>query len=175
MKDLNDKVVDIIFKETGVDIRKNSRLRHVVEYRNMYFYIMRKLDPKMPLRCIGETVGKNHATVLHGIKMYQIFERYNSVLEKIKNRIFDAFFIKDEHDLDKYVEESQVKYLKGVIKDLEYKLEKKIETSDVKKYDFSIINDLNELLLEHRDRPSYDVLVMKLEAFRDLNLKMVVQ
>jgi hypothetical protein len=121
-----------------------------------------------------ETVGKNHATVLHGIKMYQIFERYNSVLEKIKNRIFDAFFIKDEHDLDKYVEESQVKYLKGVIKDLEYKLEKKIETSDVKKYDFSIINDLNELLLEHRDRPSYDVLVMKLEAFRDLNLKMVV-
>jgi hypothetical protein len=73
------------------------------------------------------------------------------------------------------VKDSQIKYLKEVIDRLEAKLEQKIETSDVKKYDFSIINDLNELLLDHRERPSYDVLVMKLEAFRDLNLKMVVQ
>jgi FtsZ-binding cell division protein ZapB len=73
------------------------------------------------------------------------------------------------------VKDSQIKYLKEVIDRLEAKLEQKIETIDVKKYDFSIINDLNELLLDHRERPSYDVLVMKLEAFRDLNLKMVVQ
>ena len=174
MKDLNNKVIDIIFKESGIDVKKKCRLREFVEYRNMYFYIMRRLDPKMPLRCIGETVGKNHATVLHGIKMYPIFERYNPLLAKVKDRIFEAFFIKDEHELDKYVEESQVKYLKDVISNLEDRLQKKIETSDVKKYDFSIINDLNELLLEHRDRPSYDVLVMKLEAFVNLNSKMVV-
>tara|TARA_R110000868_G_scaffold54268_3_gene169913 strand:- start:2401 stop:2928 length:528 start_codon:yes stop_codon:yes gene_type:complete len=174
MKDLNDKVVDIIFKESGVDIRKKSRLRHVVEYRDMYFYIMRRLDPKMPLRCIGETVDKNHATVLHGIKMYSVFERYNPSLARVKNRIFDAFFINDEHELDKDVEESQVKYLKSVISNLEDRLEKKIETSDVKNYDFKIVNQINELLLEHRDRPSYDVLVMKLEAFLNLNSKIVV-
>lgn len=174
MKDLNNKVIDVIFKESGVDVRTKSRIRHVIEYRNMYFYIMKKLDPKMPLRCIGETVGKNHATVLHGMKMYQIFERYNPLLPKVKNRVFDAFFINDEHEVDKYIEESQVKYLKEVISNLEDRLQKKIETSDVKKYDFSIINDLNKLLLEHRDRPSYDVLVMKLEAFVNLNSKMVV-
>jgi hypothetical protein len=174
MKDLNNKVIDIIFKESGIDVRRKSRIRQVIEYRDMYFYIMKKLDPKMPLRCIGDTVDKNHATVLHGIKMYPIFERYNPLLARVKDRIFDAFFIKDEHDLDKDVEESQVKYLKEVISNLEDRLQKKIETSDVKKYDFSIINDLNELLLEHRDRPSYDVLVMKLEAFVNLNSKMVV-
>ncbi len=46
MKDLNNKVIDIIFKESGIDVRKKSRLRQVVEYRNMYFYIMKKLDPE---------------------------------------------------------------------------------------------------------------------------------
>lgn len=174
MKDLNNKVIDIIFKESGVDVRKKCRLREFVEYRNMYFYVMRKLDPKMPLRCIGETVNKNHATVLHGIRMYQIFERYNPLLAKVKDRIFDTFFVKEEHELDKYVEESQVKYLKEVISNLEDRLEKTKESNCVKKYDFSIINDLNELLLKHKDRPSYDVLVMKLEAFVNLNSKMVV-
>jgi hypothetical protein len=174
MKDLNNKVIDVIFKESGVDVRKKSRLRQVVEYRNMYFYIMKKLDPKMPLRCIGDTVDKNHATVLHGIKMYSIFERYNTSLARVKDRIFDMFFVKDEHELDKDVEESQVKYLKEVITKLEDRLEKKIETSDVKNYDFKIVNQINELLLEHRDRPSYDVLVMKLEAFVNLNSKIVV-
>lgn len=174
MKDLNNKVVDIIFKESGIDVRKKSRLREVVEYRDMYFYIMRMLDAKMPLRCIGETVDKNHATVLHGIKMYPGFERYNTSLARVKDRILDAFFINDEHELDRDVEESQVRYLKEVISSLEDRLEKKIETSDVKNYDFSIVNQINELLLEHRDRPSYDVLVMKLEAFVNLNSKIVV-
>ncbi len=53
MKDLNNKVIDIIFKESGIDVRRKSRIRQVIEYRDMYFYIMKKLDPKMPLRCIG--------------------------------------------------------------------------------------------------------------------------
>jgi hypothetical protein len=56
MKDLNDKIVNIILKETGIDVREKSRLSHVVEYRNMYFYIVKKLSPK-------QTLTKMHGSV----------------------------------------------------------------------------------------------------------------
>lgn len=175
MKDLNDKIISIILKETGIDVRQKSRLSHVVEYRNMYFSIAKKLSPKQTLTSVGKSVNKNHATVLHGMKMYPILEKYNPSLVTLKNRILESLFVNDNNDIDRDVKDSQIKYLKDVIYRLEEKLEQKIESSDVKKYYFSIINDLNKLLLDHKDRPSYDVLVMKLEAFRDLNLKMVVQ
>lgn len=55
-----------IYELFGVDIENPTRKREYAEARYMYYAICR--DQGMCLREIGESVGKDHSTTLHGIK-----------------------------------------------------------------------------------------------------------
>lgn len=53
-----------------IDINQKTRKREVVEARFMYYELCRK--KRMSLAQIGRFVGKDHATVLHGTKRFEI-------------------------------------------------------------------------------------------------------
>lgn len=53
-----------------IDINQKTRKREVVEARFMYYELCRK--NRMSLAQIGRFVGKDHATVLHGTKRFEI-------------------------------------------------------------------------------------------------------
>jgi hypothetical protein len=78
---------DLIFEETGVDIADKTRTRSKVEYRSMFFHLIKNLAPKLSLREIGEAVNKDHATVIYGLNQYEIFIKYNKELETIRLRV----------------------------------------------------------------------------------------
>lgn len=63
--------METVSQKTGLstyEIRQTSRVQRVVRARNMYFYIAKKYS-KESLAEIGSVVfGKDHATVIHGIK-----------------------------------------------------------------------------------------------------------
>jgi hypothetical protein len=80
-------IKELIFDETGVDIADKSRVRIKVEYRSLFFTIIKDLEPKLSFREIGECVNKDHATVIHGLKQYEMFIKYNKTLESIKNQV----------------------------------------------------------------------------------------
>jgi hypothetical protein len=80
-------IKELIFDETGVDIADKTRTRTKVEYRSLYFNIIKMLEPKLTFREIGESVNKDHTTVIYGINQYEIFIKYNKNLEKVKNQV----------------------------------------------------------------------------------------
>ena len=53
-----------------IDIERRTRKREVVEARYMYYEICRMR--RMSLNEIGQSVGKDHATVLHGTKRFSL-------------------------------------------------------------------------------------------------------
>lgn len=53
-----------------IDIEKPTRKREVVEARYMYYQVCRNW--KMSLSEIGKSVDRDHATILHGLKRFEI-------------------------------------------------------------------------------------------------------
>jgi hypothetical protein len=80
-------IKELILEETGIDIADKTRTRAKVEYRSLFFLIIKKLEPKLSLREIGEAVNKDHSTVIHGINQYEIFIKYNKDLENVRTRV----------------------------------------------------------------------------------------
>jgi hypothetical protein len=65
-----DKLIDIVGRETGVNLRANTRKTDVVVARAIYYQLAHKDLRLASSSTIGESLGKDHATVLHGIKTH---------------------------------------------------------------------------------------------------------
>ena len=68
MKDLHT-IKDIVMG-TGVNILSSSREHEIVINRWLY-YTLAKEHTEYSLREIGEIVGRNHATVIYGLKQFE--------------------------------------------------------------------------------------------------------
>ena len=71
MKD-DDKLIDIkgyVERYSGISLEKNRRRLHEVFARSVYYKLSRELT-SAPYNDIGKAVGRNHATVMHGIKVF---------------------------------------------------------------------------------------------------------
>jgi len=64
-----------------VDLMSKSRLRILVEPRQVLFYILHK-KLNLPCQKVGQMFGKNHATVLHGANVIKNYMEYDSNLRK---------------------------------------------------------------------------------------------
>lgn len=75
------ETAEYIKTATGIDVFKNTRQREYVEYRALYNYILYKIKglSLMKIVRIYQENGKpyNHATVLHSLKMFDIYKTYN--------------------------------------------------------------------------------------------------
>ena len=85
--EITEQIKDIILKETNINLIDKKRTNEMVEYRAMYYSLMKELKPRYSLKKIGDSVNKNHATVIHSLKMYPEFEKYNKELKVIRKRI----------------------------------------------------------------------------------------
>ena len=74
-----------------VNIFEKSRERKYVDARALYCYVLRK-DYKYTLQEIINTfkengLYRNHATILHCVRMYDVASNYNSKLEQIRKDV----------------------------------------------------------------------------------------
>lgn len=64
-----DKIRELVEHETGYDLTNTKRTTEYVYMRAMYYKLCREYTLHS-LNTIGKSVGKNHATVLHGLKLF---------------------------------------------------------------------------------------------------------
>ena len=90
MKKVN-RLIQECSRMCGKDIRGKSRLRKTVYARAVFYTIVKSLHPKLSLTAIGNSVNRDHATVLYGLRnakdtymkdvMYQAM--YTEVISKV--------------------------------------------------------------------------------------------
>lgn len=171
-----EKLKELIQFETGIDVNKNSRKREIIETRALYFNLLKELNPILTLTEIGETVNKDHSTVIYSLRNYKVYEKYNSVLKHLKIRLNTK--IQEENMLnlnDNNALRLELKKLQNKISSLELDLEEKELLLDIKskelrsKYKYEIINELNTLLIDTKDTDKFDSILLRLEAFYSMN------
>lgn len=94
-----EKFKKIIELETGVNVEIVSRKRNFVEARAMYYKLLRDVS-NMTLQAIGDTVNKDHATILHSLKSVDDWMRYDRKLADRYKNILYAIDKIDETDFN---------------------------------------------------------------------------
>ena len=77
-----DFIIDTIQSKTNLDLNKNTRERIYVLGRAMYYKLAKEYT-FCSLKDIGSKFGKDHATVLHGLKVFEGLKIYDKDLYKI--------------------------------------------------------------------------------------------
>ena len=90
-----DKIKEIVEKETRINLSNPSRKTELVYVRALYFNLCREYTMH-PLEVIGKSVGKHHATVLHGIKLFRDWidqheTKYIELYEKLDREVRKVF------------------------------------------------------------------------------------
>lgn len=108
-----DKLTDvshietIVTEVTGYNIQSKTRSRKVVEARAIYYYLCKKYT-NYSLKDIGSTVGKDHATVIHGLKAIndwmELYPDYKKRLEACDLKLKYVYKVID--DKEQTVEEA---------------------------------------------------------------------
>jgi hypothetical protein len=131
-----ETILKIVNEESGVDIRTQTRRRDVAESRFIYFDLCRKYasDTKS-LAQIGETVKRDHSSVLHGVKRCKDWTQVNKDFRFKYSGIEDL--VKRQHRIYKRYEtpvtasdrilylEDQMKLMVAMQKDLRRELKLK--------------------------------------------------
>jgi hypothetical protein len=170
--DITDRLKEIILKETNIDINIDRRDRELVEMRALYYTILKDINKKYTLQEIGDSVNKNHATVIYGLKEFKNFRRFNNDLDDLYKKIYKYFDLQYEDgykDNDKLVLDiSDLMIQNNVLKE-------EIETIKAKqlKFDYKIIEKLNNLLDKTKDTEHHNVMIIRLEAIYDMNMKVI--
>lgn len=109
-----DEIRKLVSLEAGVDITLETRKRQVVYARAIYYKLCKEFTMQS-LSAIGREVGKDHATVLYGINLFDdvVSERemeYNKIYERVKSVVINCdankekYFEPDVYYKKKYLE-----------------------------------------------------------------------
>ena len=114
MKDENylKQIIEYVNLNLKIDIGSDTRKREYVEGRSLY-YTLAKKHTMFSDQEIGERIGKNHATVLHGRK--KVFTHALKENKLIK-KAYDTFIFKDTNQMDRLI------YLTKELHELENKI-----------------------------------------------------
>ena len=85
-----EMIKEIVEQHYQLKLETNTRKREYVEARSIYYKLLRD-KTRLPLSHIGETLNKDHATVLHSLRNLnnwleydrQIKTDYNTILQRI--------------------------------------------------------------------------------------------
>lgn len=94
-----EKFKKIIELETGVNVEIVSRKRNFVEARAMYYKLLRDVS-NMTFQAIGDTVNKDHATIIHSLNSVDDWMRYDRKLADRYKNILYAIDKIDETDFN---------------------------------------------------------------------------
>jgi len=110
-------------KISGIDPFTRTRKREVVEARGLYINILHKYHKKGCSE-IGKGLKLNHATILHSIKNFDIYVRFNPTLkewlEKALRSEEDIIPIRKEYIKDKldYLKSKDILELSSIVRDM---------------------------------------------------------
>ena len=168
--EITQRLKDIIKQETNTDIDIRTRKREVIELRSLYCNVLKQLKPNKTLQAIGDTLELNHATVIHALKNYKMYEEYNPELKKFRTTILSYFTIDNEEELKELSEIEKVKQQLYKLTFENDKLKKELqEQIDRPRYEYQIIDNLNNLLSNTKGTIQYTLINDRLEAFYKMN------
>jgi len=153
---MENQIKELILRELKVDITETCRKREIIEGRALYFYLVRKLYKKRSLQSIAADFDMNHATVVHSLKNFSMYEEYNPKILDCKNLILKLLGGEVEQEL------SQEDIFKKKLHDLEKQLNQP-------RYEYKIIENLNNLLEATKGTEQHDLITLRLEAFYTMN------
>ena len=106
------KIGDSVKEVSGLDIFDNTRRRDYVEMRALVCYVLRKklriglTNIALYFQSEGKTM--HHATVIHLVKMYPMYKRYNSRLASIEESFEQLNNL--EFNQDSYIRNQYLSY-----------------------------------------------------------------
>lgn len=91
-----DKIKQVVEQETGYDLTDQRRIREQVYTRAVYFTLCRN-NTLASFQAIGNSVNKNHATVLHGVRLYEdTLERFDKTYSELYKRLQNKILMKQD-------------------------------------------------------------------------------
>jgi len=105
-EEIKTKILNTIKKVTGVDITTKTRKYEFIEARMIYYKLLR--DRGYSLQEIGDTLDKNHATVLHGINVFNdikdydkdLMEKYSAAIQLLAGEKISKYVTADEYAVE---------------------------------------------------------------------------
>jgi hypothetical protein len=168
--EITQRLKEIIKQETNTDIDIRTRKREVIELRSLYCNVLKQLKPNKTLQSIGDTLELNHATVIHALKNYKMYEEYNPELKKFRTTVLSYFTIDNEQELKELSEIEKVKQQLYKLTFENDKLKKELqEQIDRPRYEHKIIDELNTLMLNTKGTTQHDIIQQRLQAFYIMN------
>lgn len=162
----------VIKEITGVDINEVSRKREIIEARAVYYKILKQIDKKKSLKSIGASVGKDHATVLHSLKNYDMFEQFNPTLKLFRKQILKRLnYASPEQILDmskeQLIDSLQLDIMK--LTDEIENLQQTITNLQKPRNNYKIVNNIETLLLETEGKEQQEIIIERLQAVYRMN------
>ena len=167
--EITQRLKEIIKQETNTNIDIRTRNRQTVEMRSLYCNVLKQLKPNKTLQAIGDTLELNHATVIHALKNYKMYEEYNPELKKFKPTIL-SYFTMDETELKELTDIEKAKHEIHKLTLENYNLKKELkEQIETPRYEYKIIDELNNLMTNTKGTLQHDIIQQKLQAFYIMN------
>jgi hypothetical protein len=167
--EITQRLKEIIKQETNTDIDIRTRNRNTVELRSLYCNVLKELKPKKTLQAIGDTLDLNHATVIHALKNYKMYEEYNPELKKFKQTVL-SYFTLDDTEIKELTELEQLNHKLLELKIQNDKLKKELQEQIEKpRHEYKIIDQLNNLMQNTKGTTQHDMIQDRLEAFYLMN------
>ena len=169
--EITERLKEIILTETNTNIDIRTRKRETIELRSLYCNVLKQLKPNKTLQAIGDTLELNHATVIHALKNYKMYEEYNPELKKFKTTIL-SYFTMDDSELKELLE---IEKLKNKLMQLTLQNDSlriqlhKLNEIKAPIYEYKIIDELNTLMTNTKDTIQHTLIKDRLEAFYTMN------
>ena len=119
-----------------LDITSQTRKRKYVEARAMYYRLVRD-NTRLSLECIGKTVSRDHASVLHGVNTLSDWVETDPTIRGryilLKNQLKEMSSIASKHNLISEVDQAvvlELTNLKNLHKELMEENKRLIENYD---------------------------------------------
>jgi hypothetical protein len=162
----------VIQEITGVDINEVSRKREIIEARAVYYKILKQIDKKKSLKSIGASVGKDHATVLHSLNNYDMFEQFNPTLKIFRKQILQRLNYASAEQIldmskDEYIQSLQIDIMK--LTDEIANLQETITNLQKPRNKYKIVNNIETLLLETEGKEQQEIIIERLQAVYRMN------
>ena len=167
--EITQRLKEIIKQETNTNIDIRTRNRQTVEMRSLYCNVLKQLKPNKTLQAIGDTLELNHATVIHALKNYKMYEEYNPELKRFKQTIL-SYFTMDETELKELTDIEKAKHEIHKLTLENYNLKKELkEQIETPRYEYKIIDELNNLMINTKGTTQHTLIQDRLEAFYTMN------
>tara|TARA_R110001599_G_scaffold132349_2_gene309084 strand:+ start:1957 stop:2409 length:453 start_codon:yes stop_codon:yes gene_type:complete len=112
-----DNILNVVCYHTQTPVREvlsKSRQRQFVDCRRLIYTLIREIY-NYPLLVIGKYFGKNHATIIHQLKVHKQLCEYGSDYQRNYNKIKDLMVINKDSFVVSEILIEQRNYLQNMV------------------------------------------------------------